>query len=304
MANATGAQYDLYAEIKQSVCDKLLSSTSYPFKALENRQNFPGCSNLAAKYKDSFYELSKKEIKDLLNSSLATVRSRSNNTQSVHSQVYSFAGSIIQQAKSVIDAASSAGADYEGPEVKEMQEIVNGGIESLTETLGDFGIYAWNSYLRITIDAKPSILLKSPRIDLNGINIEVTATGELWSKYPWWNCHKWCTKWEKIHKCEKIASLTVSPNLKAEAHADIQTQGARVNILVEFDKLRLAYDILDKIPLEGIANRELKGKPVFIYDASQLVTTVPVLGSKFSIDSISTPPSPDSIGVAVTLKQI
>jgi len=230
-------------------------------------------------------------------------RGRPVGDQPVADQIYAFGGSILEQAKKALDVATTS-SDYEGPDKKKLQEVVNGGIEGLVDTLGDFGIYAWNPFLRVTIKKKPRVSLRSPRIDLNGISIEVAATGELWSKYPWWNCYKWCTKWEKVHKCDRIASLTVSPDIAAEAHATIEAAAARVLVRGEFDKLRLDYDILNKIPLEGVANKALKGKPLFVYDASQLIATVPILQSRFGIEKIVLPPNPGGIGVGVVLRQI
>lgn len=297
---------DLYAEVQQSTSNKLLNSVGYPFKVFEKRQDFPGCSKLAAKDNDPIYEYSKDEIKVMLKNSVTGVKNRAQNESavSVNDQVYSFAGSVIEQAKKVVDVANSSGADYEGPDKKEMQGIVDGGIEGLVDTLGDFGVYAWNPYLRVVIKKQPTIALRSPRIDLTGISIEVTATGELWAKYPWWNCYKWCTQWEKVHKCDRIASLTVSPDVIADAHANIEASAARVFVRAEFDKLRLDYEILNKISLEGIANDALRDKLVFVYDAAQLIATVPVLQSKFAIESIALPATQSGIGVGIVLRQI
>lgn len=72
----------------------------------------------------------------------------------------------------------------------------------------------------------------------------------------------------------------------------------------EFDSLRLDYPILDKIPLEGIANRALADRLVYVYDAAQLVETVPVLQSHFTVGSISLPPTASGISVGVTLRQV
>lgn len=297
--------HDLYAEVQQSACDKLLGSVSYPLNAFEQRQDFPGCSKLAAQGDAHFYEYTNQEIKKMLKASVAYVKDTSDNSEpSVHDEVYSFAGSLIEQAKKVIDAANSAGTDYEGPDKKEMQAIVDGGIEGLVDTLGDFGLYAWCPYLRVIVMRQPQIILSSPRIDLDGISVEVTATGEVWSKYPWWNCYRGCTKWEKVHKCRRIGTLTVSPDIKAEAHANVETKGSRVHVRGEFDKLRLDYNILDKIPLEGIANRALQNKLVFVYDAAQLIAAVPILQTKFTVDSLVLPASSSGISVGIVLRQL
>jgi hypothetical protein len=125
------------------------------------------------------YEYSKAEIRSLLQSSLSSIKNRtiSASENAINEQIYSFAGSIIEQARKVIDAAESNPDVYEGPEKQEMQKIVDGGIEGLADTLGDFSLFAWSPYLRVVIKSQPSIRLDSPKIDLNGIKLEVTATG-------------------------------------------------------------------------------------------------------------------------------
>ena len=71
-----------------------------------------------------------------------------------------------------------------------------------------------------------------------------------------------------------------------------------------FDKLRLDYPILDQIPLEGLANLALRNKTLFAYDAAQLIATVPVLKSRFTVDSISLPASSNSLPVSVVIRQV
>jgi hypothetical protein len=250
------AKPDLLAEVAQSSSDKLLSSVSYPLKAVERWMNFPGCARLAKDDDAEMYTYSTKEKAELLAKALEYVkkgdRDRSNHT--VYDGVYSFGGSMIEQHRRVLDALEGAGNDYEGPPRKELQNVLDGGISGLVKTIGDWDLIAWCNYLRVVIKKQPSITLASPRIDLKGVSVNVTAGAELWAKYPWWNCHNWCFKWEKVIKCDRIASITVSIDLAADAHADVNATGPLVAIQAAFDRLRLDYPILDKIPLEGIAN--------------------------------------------------
>ena len=109
---------------------------------------------------------------------------------------------------------------------------------------------------------------------------------------------------KKVHKCKRIARVTVEPDIAAEAHATLLAKEARVLAFAKFDRLRIDEPILRKIPLEGFANRGLGDKPVYVYDASKLVATVPVLGSKFTVDKIILPPSADSIGVGVIIRKV
>ncbi|MDB5933240.1 MAG: hypothetical protein JWQ01_584 [Massilia sp.] len=308
--------FDFLAQLNQSTCDKIIDSTTYPLVALEHRKTFPGCSNFAFTNPAEFYIYSDAEIEALLKEAVTTVRTNTGNPAvSIYSEIYSHGGAIIQQAKSALTALQGADRDappgspgsYEGPKEEILTNIINGGIENLVKTLkplGDWGLYAYSPYLRVTVRDKPTLVLNTPRIDLSNVFIEVTATGELWSKFPWLNCYRYCTKWEKVVKCERIASVTVSPHIKAKLHASVQASGARVNIIAKFDELRLDYPILDKLPLEGIANDVLDNKPVFVYDASELVATIPLLKSRFSVDKIELPATSGGISVGVSIKRI
>jgi hypothetical protein len=291
---------DLYAEVHQSASDKLLGSVTYPFTVFERKQDFPGCPNLAMARVGAFYQYTLKESTQLLTNAVKGAAP----TKAINDQVYSFGGSIIEQAKKVLDAANTAGQKYKGPNKKQLQAIVEGGIPNLVHTLSDWGLYAWCPYLRVVARTEPSLTLASPRIDLTNVKINVTATGELWAKYPWWNCYEFCTSWKKVIKCDKIGSITVSPDIKAAAHANIEASGSIVTARGVFDLLRLDYPILDKIPLEGIANDALGSKLVYVYDASQLVETVPVLKSRFTVGTITLPGTSGGISVGITLRQL
>ncbi len=293
------ASTDLSAKVYQSACDKLIGSVSYPFVVAERHQDFPGCSNMERLLDRGGYKYSSGEIEKFFKNS---IKPGQRMNLELNDRVFSFGGSIIEQAKRALDASTSK--DYTGPSRSELQSVVDGGIENLVTTFGDFDAYAWCPHLRVTLTTRPSIKLSSPRIDLNGIKINVEATGELWVKYPWPNCYKWCTQWKKVIKCDRIASVTVSVDLKAEAHANVMAKGTEIIARGEFDRLRLDYDILDKIALEGIANRALGDRLLAVYDASQLVATVPLLKSRFAIGSVSLPASADGIGVEISVKQI
>jgi hypothetical protein len=221
-------------------------------------------------------------------------------------QLFSFGGSIIQQAKTVLNAADDP--KYEGPPRSDLELVINGGIEklgpSLRKIMGDWGLYAWCPHLKITLKRRPSFNLRSPRIDLNGIRVNIVATGELYAKYPWWNCYKWCTKWDKVIKCDRIGSVTISVDIAIEAHAILSTQGSSVFATAEFDKLRLDYPILRLLPLEDLVNPVLKHKKLKIYDASKLVSTIPLLGSRFRIKTIALPPVNPGVQIDVTIEQV
>lgn len=297
---------DLYGEVNQTACDKLLGSVKYPFVLFDRQESFPKTLGEATIEDGGFYRFTDAETDELFKAAVNEAGTRGEAT--VHDQVFAFGGGILQQAKVMLDALTAKPDEFEGPSKEELERIINGGIENLGANLrgflGDWGIYAWCPHLRATVKSKPSIKLQSPRIDLSGLRMEFRATGELWAKYPWWNCYKWCLKWKKVTKVDRIASITVTPDVAIDAHARISAKAAQVFAEGKFDKLRLDYDILRKIPLEGLANRAVAGKEIAVYDGSQLVATVPLLKSRFTLDKITLPAKPDAIGVGVTVRQV
>jgi len=303
---------DFSAELDQALCDKIISSANYPLTAMENVNPFPGCGKIAPEKISEIYAYSKIEIDELIKLSSDYIDdNKQESDATVYDQVYSFGSSFIQQAKRVLDAIENAPKSgpqaYQGPDKDILEEIINSGVRGISKSikpLGDIEFYAWNSFLKIVIKDKPSIKLNSPRVDLSNIIINVIATGELWAKYPWLDCYKWCTVWKKVTKCERVASITVSLDIKAKLHCDLETEGARVKAVGKFDELRFNYPILDKLPLEGIANKSLQGKMIYIYDASGLMATIPLLQSKFSVQSIDLPSEVGKLVVAVTLKKL
>lgn len=297
---------DLYIELDQAACDKLVNSVSYPLTILEQSNPFPGCPNLAL-LDNGYYVYTDEEVDKLFQSSLEAVLGKNKAKRSpVQNQIVAFGGSIIEQAKKAIDASESK--EYEGPARADLEKLVNEGMPRLTNNVrklfGDFGVYAWCPHLKVVLKRKPNISINSPRTDLKQLKVEATATGELWFKYPWFNCYQWCFKWVKVEKCDRIASLTVSVDVAADAHLDFATSGATIVAKPVFDRLRLDYDILDKIPLEGIANDALKSEQVKIFDASLLVTTIPIFNTRFQVDSIALPKKTGAVGMAASIKQI
>jgi hypothetical protein len=298
---------DLYVELDQSACDKLLNSVKYPLPVLEQSRPFPGCPNLAS-VAAGYHALSDDEVDKLFTDSLDIVlgKKKRGGSPEVAHQIVSFGGSVIEQAKRVLDAAQSK--EYEGPNPKELKQLVDDGIpglpRNLRKILGDFGIYAWCPYLKVVLKTKLKIGLNSPRTDINGLKVAATATGELWVKYPWFNCYQWCLKWVKVEKCDRLASATVTLDVAADGHLLFSNQGTEIVAKPVFDKLRLDYPILDKIPLEDVANYALRNEEIAIFDASTLMTTIPIFNTRFQVDTLTLPNKKGGVGISGTIKQI
>jgi hypothetical protein len=294
---------DFSAQIRQSSVDKLLDSTGYPLRVVDKSESFPGCDRKIIAKSTTSYAYTAAELDALLESAVRNA-GKGVHGETIDDEVFSWGGSVIEQAKRVLDASASGGEKFRGPPEAYLKAIVDGGIGNLRKTLGDIELYAHLRHLYVIVSKRPSITLSSPRIDLNGIRITVGATGEAWMKFPWFNCYKGCLEWKKVTKCERIASVSASLDIKCEAHALVEASGAKVFVRGVFDKLRLDYPILKEIPLEKFANEALRDRAVFVYDAAKLVASVPVFESKFSIDRIALPNIAGGIDIGVSLKQL
>ena len=122
---------------------------------------------------------------------------------------------------------------------------------------------------------------------------------------PWWNCYRLCLKWKKVLKWKRLARVSVSVKLVVAASAVLSTRGkATVIATGEFDKLRLDYYLLDKIELERIANKALKDKAQLIYDATQLVATVPIIAQKFRVSKVGLPSDASGVPINVDVEKV
>lgn len=297
---------DFRTAVHQSAIDKLIASGSYPLTLVERNEDFPGCDRMRTSTGNAV-QLSNEQIDGLFTDASTLVTQRTSlemEEESVDDQLFEFAGDLLADARKMLDAAENP--EYEGPSREELQAILDGGVPAIRGTVsafGDFGAYAWCSYLRVRMD-RPRIDLGSPRIDIDGLDVDAKATGELWIKFPWWNCYKYCFKWKKVSKCKRVAKLTVGLGVDSNVSIDLAANGAKVDASGRFRRLRIDKPILREIPLEGVANKALKDRRVTVFDASELIATIPVMKSRFAVDRINLPGSPDSLTVEVDVRQI
>ncbi len=313
------ATSDLSAEVGQSTVDKLIDSVDFPFTIVEKSKSFPGCNKSSFNQinieNDALYEYKAKEIDRLFKNAVSQpddlgflgtkqeIRDQGDILDIVNNELLSVGGTIIEQARKALDVATNDPSNYQGPSVKELTDIIDGGVEKLTTRAG-FGLYAWGKYIRVNLEKKPSIKLQSPKIVLNDIEVEAKATGELWASYKWPKCYRWCTRWKIVTKCSRIASVTMTVKVKANSHIDIHTQGAKVLAKLVIDYLALNYPVLDKLDFSSLANKGLKDKAVFVFDAGQLVATVPVIEKDFKAAQVRLPSSADSVKVEISIVKV
>ena len=302
-------QADFATEINQSVADKLLDSTGYPLVVSEKKEEFPGCDKAKILETDELYRLSDGEIDEMFRTAVAKLdekdASEDRDENTIYDDIVIFAGEVIEQAKKVLVASEDD--RYEGPPPEQLEAIIDGGIEQLPANLkamsSDWGVYFWCPLLRVTIKERPTLSLESPTVRLANLRAEIRAKGEMWIKFPWFNCYKWCLRWKKVIKCKRVGSISVSPDIAVDAQISFEGRGAQVYAKGKFNRLRLDYPILEKLPLESIANLGLKKKELMVYDARKLLATVPVLESDFGVKQIGLPQHGNGMRLEIELEQ-
>ena len=214
---------------------------------------------------------------------------------------------VIESAKSYLRAreeAANKGDKISGPNPQDVQDILDGGIVRLATYRG-IQFKAHLAWLHVEARSAPTVGLASPTIKVDDVKVSVGATAELWWYHPTLHCRKWCLDWSTSWSWDRLAAITVSGvRLAADAHAVVAAGGAVVEVRAVVDKLRLDYDLLRDIPLESFANSVLAGKPLYAYDASKLIATVPVLESRFAVQAIDVPTATGSLSVNVEIRPL
>lgn len=244
-----------------------------------------------------------KEIADSVNP-LST--QSPNNDSKFYSEALSNLSVTIESAKAYLNANAEAErtkTKFEGPHKKFAQDILDGGIEGLWSIKG-IEFKAICSHLGVVADNKPNLALNGTTVSISNSKITTQATGELWWYHPTLHCSRWCTRWSVTWGWDRIASISVSIRVDLDGFVQITVNGKILNANLHINKLRLDYPILREIPLEGIANRVLGSKQIPIFDAGGFVASVPIINSRFAIDSISIPNNSGSIEIDIAIKQV
>ncbi len=301
---------DLAASINQTTADKLLNSVNFPL-TLVNITNPPPGNLLSTKeVNEGEIILAELIVKKYLKDIVASVNPLSTNSPNPDNKFYSEAltnlAGTIESAQAYLNALEKGkkdGKNVEGPDKKYAEDIRDGGIEGLVNIKG-IEFRAICSKLRVIADNKPNLALNGSKVDVSNSKITTQATGELWWYHPTIHCSRWCTRWSVNWSWDRIASVSISVRVDLDGYVEISVNGKMLNANLHINKLRLDYPILREIPLEGIANRVLSGKQIPIFDAGSFIASVPVINSKFAIDSISIPNTTGSIDIDIAIKQV
>jgi len=301
---------DLSALINQSAADKLLNSVSFPLTIVNVTTPPPG--NLLSKNSTNSDEVffPEKTVIALLKQISDSANSTSTQTPSQDKKFYSEAlsnlSTTIESAKAYLDAKSEAKRKKE-PFSGEFDDFANSiledGITGLYKTKG-IEFRAICSKLQVVADNKPNLTLNGTRVGISNSKITTNATGELWWYHPTLHCRRWCTQWSVTWSWDRVASVSVSIRVDLDGYIQVSVNGKVLNANLHINKLRLDYPILREIPLEGLANRVLANKQIPIFDAGSFVASIPIINSRFAIDSIGIPNNNGSIEIDIAIKQV
>jgi hypothetical protein len=301
---------DLAASITQTAANKLLNSVSFPFTLLDITNPPPGNLLTTSSVNDDEVKFPDKVVKEYLNDIIGSIDPLSTQSPNVDSCFYSEALSnlsvTIESAKAYLTAnneAAKSNIKFEGPEKKFAQDILDAGIEGFANVKG-IEFKAICSKLRVIADNKPDLALNGNRIGVSNSKIITQATGELWWYHPTFHCSRLCTRWSVTWGWDRVASLSVSLKIDLDGYVEIIVNGKVLTAKLNINKLRLDYPILKEIPLEVIANRALAHKQLPIFDAGNFIACLPVINSRFSIDSINIPIGNGSIDIEIAIREI
>lgn len=322
---------DLQSTINQSAADKLIRSVAYPFTVFERKTPYKGLAMLSfdadeldeagagmmTEFEDDQYKALLEEVaKTPVRYDEQGIVEATNLAQQTRQALIEIGQNAreCKEAKQALDARPEPDKPaWDGPTEEELNEIIataessSPDLESL-RALGDWGIAALVTWIRVQVREAPGLTLNSPTVGLS-VKVGADGTGEVWLKHPWLKCvkRKWgiCYGWKKIVKHTLLLRVTLRGiKVRANARAHFETDRALVKARGEFIELRLDHRYLDRIPLERVANLALADRKVTVFDAGKLVATVPVLGSRFTVDRLDLPQASGAVTVQVTVRQV
>ncbi|MDO8999675.1 MAG: hypothetical protein Q7W45_07920 [Bacteroidota bacterium] len=315
--NSLAGGNDLSAKIDQTAADKLINSVKFPLTLVSLSTPPPGILLTEEVANDNEIILKAERVKELLDAfakaSLTNIQSTSeipDDETKFNLEALGNISETIESAKACLRAMeapqtpTTAGQLFSFPDKAYLEAIVNGGVEGLLETTKGLELKAICSDLRVIADNIPNLGLNGTKVSISNSKITVKATGQLWARIPSFHCSRWCTRWTISWRWVRLASVSVSVTVDLDAYIEILPKGKILNARAHINNLRLAYPILKEIPLEKIANSQLEDKLIPIFDAGSFIACVPVVNSRFGIESISIPNVAGSIQIDIAIKQV
>lgn len=312
------AQEDLKVEINQAAFNDVLSSVKYPFTMFERTYPFHSISNLPATTGTSEGEFATRTLSK--DSSILYFQWAVENRNTIPASAASGVDNEFKEAlqlewesmkaeiKEILDEHNrnlgTAGYRFplQGYTAEELAKIQKAGVKETidfftTRDATAFIVRVHLAFLRLNLNEQPSLIVKSPVFGVTGIKVNPTATVQLWVKLPVFRCCPPRITW----KWKPTLSLTVSPDIAADANVTFSQSNMKVVGRAAFTRLVLDYPILRHLNFATIANRSMKDFEV--YDASAFMASLPYINSRFRIESLSLPPNQHGLTIAVNIIQ-
>jgi hypothetical protein len=316
MGNFAIAQQDLKAEINQTAFDKILSSVNYPYTMFERTYPFKSVSD-----NPSHTETVEGEIATrILSKDTATIyfqwaveNGRGIQSSSATAIDNEFKEALLMEwefmkagIRQILDEhnrnRTTPGYRFtlQGYTPEELEKIQKASVKETIDFFSQrdataFAMKVHLAFLRVNLNERPTVKVAGPEFEIAGVKVEPTATGELWIKLPVFRCCPPRISW----KWKRTVSVTISPDIAANAKVTFGQSNLKVVGRANFTMLRLDYPIFRHIKLENIANRSLKGRVFELYDASLFMASLPYINSRFRIKSISLPHNPNGLTIGV-----
>ena len=227
---------------------------------------------------------------------------------SIARSISSIEGHLVEQIHKLRESRKHAdenGLVWSGPSE---EEIING------MSKGDWDVAAHCAWLKVVLRDRFSIALNSPVTTVNDVQVAVSATGELWLKHWYAECVDhcgpwdiWCCHWHSGHKWSRVGEHTIH-NVRILSDAKLTFRAKQNGVVARprFTKLRLDYDILREIPLEGVANWILdeQNQEIAVLSAEDLHVEVGGTGIKYGPANIEIPTKQGAMLASVELRAV
>jgi hypothetical protein len=221
----------------------------------------------------------------------------------VESMIKSVYNELIQGITNCIDSYDNVTAekydglkldDFEWPEGfpagnegrKKMMELKLLEPNVILKEKSILGISTHLRWASVSLEAGPSVSILKNMVKLDAIELRAGARVEIWTSYNWYNCYKWCTKWETVKKWKYVAFSKTGLDITSVVEIPISSRNNIVVAGVNFKSLKLNWSIIKLFDLAPFANSYLKNKVVEIFDGNKFVQTIPLLSSAYKVSNL------------------
>jgi hypothetical protein len=274
-AVSASAQTHVFGGVTQAAVDKLINEASYPVTLVDQ-------SAMYLKYKaERTIVLTEAQVNDLVREAEAVGCPNKNARLAcaAREQRLKLERTIAEARK----LREEAGNKWEGESVADLEASARGCFEMRIVI----------RHLRIDLVDAPTIAVSGAGINVADVHLSTDVTVQLQSKLPQFVCDKPCPIikccWGHFHCNDWVPVLTVTlndVNTTTSAVIDLATSGAKVLGTPRLTKFTINVPILGDVDITGLVNLFLKPKQTTIYDAGELVASIPILNTTYKIQSL------------------